>query len=218
MPVTNVRSKWSSGSLIFYSGQSTGSFCVGNFSSSTANAADMALSSNRTKALDVCADDGAAALTAGSYQATRSRVLLAKAIASGDISVQGILGQCKVVANVAATAFLAGVRGYVEVAGASISSATGVRGMIDVPSGATIAAGCYASAFQASSNDLGGTHAGKAAVMHVNNPVAGTWDAFLAIDAACGALADTGAGGGTSKYLKVLLGGVAYSILVKSDA
>jgi hypothetical protein len=218
MPVTNVKSKWSSGSLIFYSGQSSGSVCIGEFSSSTANAANMALSSSRTKALDICADDGAAALTAGSYQTVRSRVLLAKAIASGDISVQGLLGQCKVVANVASTGYLSGVRGYVEVSGASVSSCAGVRGMVDVPSGATIAASNYASAFMACSNDLGGTHTGKAVVMHVPNPVAGTWDAYLALDASTGCIADSGAGGATSKYLKVLLGGVAYSILVKSDA
>lgn len=218
MPVTNVKSKWSSGSLIFYSRTASGSVAVGEFSSSTANAANMALSSARTKAFDVCADDGSAALTAGSYQAVRSRVLLAKAISSGDISVQGLLGQLKIVANVASSAYLSGVRGYLEVNGASVSSAAGVRGMIDVPSGATIATSCYASAFMACSNDLGGTHDGKAVALHVPNPVSGTWDAFLALGDATGCIADTGAGGGTSKYLKVLLNGVAYSILVKSDA
>lgn len=182
-----------------------GTLSVGTFASAIAGSG-IAIGT-LTKAFDVCADDGVAALTAGNYQATRSRFLIASAIASGDISVQGLLGQTKIVANVASSGYVSGVRGYVEAASASLSSAAGVRGMIDVPSGSTIASGAIAAAFQADSNDLGGTHTGKASAIHVPNPVAGTWDYALVLGTATGChTAGAGTYSTADGYIKIRVG------------
>jgi hypothetical protein len=168
------------GAVIF-----SGVSAVGAFSSATAGSG-IAINSAKTKAFDILADDGGVALTAGSYQAARFRMLVATTIASGNISIAGALGHLKVVANVASSAPISGIRGYIECSGAAISSASAVRGMIDIPSGCTISSGAIASAFMADSLDLGGTHTGSAAVIHVANPGAGTWDFFAAFGTATG--------------------------------
>lgn len=182
-----------------------GTFSVGTFASA-ASGSGIALGT-LTKALDVCSDDGAAALTAGSYQSARIRMLVTNAITTGDISINGGLGHTKVVANVASSGWVSGMRGYVECSSASISSAAGVRGMIDVPAGSTIADGAIAAAFQADSNDLGGTHTGKAAAIHIPNPVAGTWDYALVLGTTTGVHdATAGTYSTADGYIKIRVG------------
>jgi hypothetical protein len=150
---------------------------IGTFSSSTASTDPMnKLNSSKTKSLDVCCDDGGAALTAGtSYRPIRGRMLLTHA-QSGDTSVYGIQGHLKNKAADTSTGNKGGLWGYYEAAsGATVAAnSCGVYGMIDVPSGATI--GGTIGALMACSNDLGGTHTGKVAALHVPNPVSGTFD------------------------------------------
>lgn len=147
---------------------------VGVFSSSTAGYGKK-LSSVKTKSLDVCCDDGGAALSATSYRAIRGRMLLTAA-QSGDVSIYGVQGHLKNKAADTSTGNKGGLWGYYEaISGATVAAnSCGIYGMIDVPSGATI--GGTIGAVMACSNDLGGTHTGKVAAFHIPNPVAGTFD------------------------------------------
>jgi hypothetical protein len=161
---------------------------LGTFSSSTAGYG-IALSSTRTKALDVCCDDNGAALTAGtSYRPIRGRMLVSYA-QSGDTSIFGIQGHLKNKAVDTSTGQKAGVWGYYEaISGATVAAnSAGVYAMIDVPSGATI--GGTIGGLQIGSNDLGGTHTAKAASIHMPNPVSGTWDYGLVFGDTTGATA-----------------------------
>lgn len=147
---------------------------IGVWSSATANNG-VVLSSAKTKAVDVCCDDGGAALSATAYRALRGRMLVTAA-QSGDCSSYGIHGHLKNTAADTTSGNKAGVWGYYEAGAAATVAANsaGVHAMIDVPSGATIAG--TIGALQCSSNNLGGTHTGKAACIHCPNPVSGTWD------------------------------------------
>lgn len=185
--VTKIKSKWSSGSLIFFSNEAVGSFQIGEFVSAAAGSG-MVISSSRTAGFRIYADDGAAALTAGSYRAGISRMLVVNAITTGDISIFGFQGQIKVKANVASSGHLAGLWGYAEISGASVSNVAGVKAMIDVPSGATVASGAVASGLMIVSNDLGGTITGDTAMIHVPNPVSGTWEYAFVFGSAPGAI------------------------------
>ena len=165
---------------------------IGTWSSATAGIG-RPLNSSRTKILDVCADDEGKALSATAYRAIRGRLLLTYA-QSGDLSPYGIQGHLKKTAVDTSTGNKAGVWGYYE-AGSSATVAAnsaGVHAMIDVPTGATI--GGTIGALQCCSNDLGGTHTGKAACIHCPNPVAGTWDFFAIFGDTTGATAAGGAG------------------------
>jgi hypothetical protein len=147
---------------------------VGTFSS-TASVSENKLNSAKTKSVGIYADCGGAALSATAYRAAQSRLLINYA-QSGDCSMYGIQGHLKNTAADTSTGNKAGVWGYYEsVSGATVAAnSAGVYAMIDVPSGATI--GGTIGGLQVSSNDLGGTHTGKAACVHMPNPVAGTWD------------------------------------------
>ena len=165
---------------------------IGTWSSATAGIG-RPVNSTRTKILDVCGDDEGKALSATAYRAIRGRLLLTYA-QSGDLSPYGIQGHLKNTAVDTSTGNKAGVWGYYE-AGSSATVAAnsaGVHAMIDVPTGATI--GGTIGALQCCSNDLGGTHTGKAACIHCPNPVAGTWDFFAIFGDTTGATAAGGAG------------------------
>jgi hypothetical protein len=193
-------------------------FSVGAFSSSTVGSG-IAISSTRTKAFDVLGDDGGVALTAGSYQVIRGRMLVKTAITTGDISINAVLGHTKIAVNTATGSYTSGVRGYVEVGGLfSTTSAAGVRGMVDIPTGATIASGAVVSALQADSNDLTGTHTGKAVAVSVPNPVAGTWDAFASFGSATGCLAGNTTRGADADSLLIIINGTTFKIPVYADA
>jgi len=167
---------------------------IGTWSSATAGVG-RPINSSRTKILDVCCDDNGAALSATSYRAIRGRTLLTAA-QSGDLSVFGVQGHLKNTAADTSTGNKGGVWGYYEAGSAShiATHSCGVYGMIDIPSGAHLATGCVASAFLASSNDLGGTTDGVTACVHCPNPVAGTWDFFAVFGDTSGATAAGGAG------------------------
>ncbi|MDI6808252.1 MAG: hypothetical protein QME66_04625 [Candidatus Eisenbacteria bacterium] len=192
---------------------------LGVFSSVTAGYG-IALGATKTAVKRIYADDGGVALTALAHRAQVSRLLITTTIGAIDCSAYGLQGQLKLGAvAVQSTGILGGVWGYVEtVNGATVSNAGALVGHVDLPTGAIIRSGCYLAGLLIKSNDLSGTHTGKAVAIYCPNPGAGAFDAFLALDASSTFIADSGAGGVTSKYLKVLLGGTAYSILVKSDA
>ena len=191
MPVANVSSDWVSGSLVFSGTDTKSVFQVGKFVSADVGSG-WVISSDRTKAVYVCADDGASAHTAGMYRASESRLLINNAITSGNISIYGHANHLKINASVATSAWLGGAYGYCEVvAGKTVSNAAGVVGAYELPATAVQAANTVGAAFTAVSTSVGGTHTGQVAVMHVSTPVAGTWDAAFSFDSATttGALA-----------------------------
>lgn len=208
--------KYSSFQGLAFGPNSSGVFSIGEFSSTGDNffAID---ASTRTKAFDVCVDDGGVALAAGSMRGIRGRFLVRTAIAgSPDLSVFGIQGHLKVGAvSVTNSARFAGLWGYFE----SISGSTlggnycGVYAMADLPSGATLSSGAILSGVQICSNSLAGTSTGDMSAIHVPNPVAGTWDFFLQIGSATGITDDTARTGTTSTHnLKVKLGATTFYI------
>jgi len=213
----SLKCKWVSGNLVYYNRTAVGGLQIGEWAS-VLPGSGVVLSTSRTSVLRAYAEDGAAALLAGAYRAGVARTLLATACAAGDISVYGQQSQLKVAADYsAASGILGGEWGYVELAsGGKVNVAGALVGHVDLPSGATVTT--YLAGLLIKSNTLAGTHTGKVVAIYAANSLATAFDAFLALDASSNFLADSGAGGGTSKYLKVLVGGVAYSILVKSDA
>jgi hypothetical protein len=205
MPVTKIKTKWVSGNLVFCDTNSLGGAVqVGEFSSATAGSG-LKLSSSRTAAMRVYTDDGGVALTATVYRAIIGRHLHATALTTGDISVFGVQGHFKAVANCYGISMVGGVWAYNESSG-SISVGCTIQGLysglvarVDAPSGVTIAASSYVSAIGIDA-DLGGTHTGKAAVLHIKNPVAGVWDYFAVFNTATGAIAAQSGGSLTVTY------------------
>jgi len=179
----------------------------------------MAISSTRTALMRIFSDTGGSSTT-GNIRGVVSRTLIGTAqTAAGTISA--LVGQVKSVKNFAGD-WVAGLWGYFEASGTltltPANAICGVRATIDAPSGVTIASGKQLAALVLDSVDLNGTHTGKAVGIYARNAGAGAFDAFLSLDADSQFVGSSGAGGSTSKYLKVLLGGVAYSILMKNDA
>ena len=169
---------------------------IGGFSSLSAGVGQP-INASRTKTLDVCSDDAGVALAAGDYRSARNRMLLTASI-TANVSVSGTLGQLKVANGASiAGANKAGITGYLEVSDRSTIAATGdaiacgVRGRLDVTSGCTIAVNSYVASFAAGYDDLSGTHTGKAVVLDVRTPQAGTFDALMHLES------DTGATGTT---------------------
>jgi hypothetical protein len=193
---------------------------IGEFSSASVGASasntllGIPISSTRSKALDVCADDGGVALTAGEFQGTRSRVLLTKAITAA-VTVSATRGQLKISGVSVAGDNRAGVCGYLEVANAGTIAAggvaTGVWGRVDCPSGCTIGASAVLSAFAAQATDLGGTHTGIAAVLNVPAPGTGSWDSLINVSSTSGVYS-TSVGAAATKYLTVSVDRTPYKI------
>jgi len=177
--------------------------------------------SKRTAAWRVSASDGGVAFAAGEYRGALSRVLLTQAN-TADVTISGEVGQLKLYANsFAGIGNKAGVCGYLEMAsGASIGGgavAAGVWGRVDCPSGCTIAASQVLSAFGTGYNDLGGTHTGIAAVLHVGTPAAGVWDSLINVSSSSGVYSAT-VGSAASKYLTVSVDGTPYKIALYAVA
>ena len=199
-----------------------GSWQMGEFSS-TATGKGLKLSASRTSVHRISGDTGGAALAAGVYRPSLSRFLIDYAF-SANVSAFGFQGQMKVNANVTAD-FLAGIWGYAEVtAGKTITgSIAGVRGTVDMPATAVIAANQIASAFLADSIDINCTHTGKAVPLHVPTVASGAWDALVALGATTGcnitsfsgnsAFVPNNKGTFTQQgQIKILIGGTTYYI------
>jgi hypothetical protein len=161
---------------------------IGTFSSATAGIGKT-VSSTKTKALDVCVDNNGETLPSGTpVRAIRARALVT-ATQTGEAVAYGSQSQCKVTGDVsAATGFFAGCWSYLEtVSGATLGDkSAGLCAMLDLPSGATIAASAYVAGLMISSYDLGGTHTGKASAIYVTTPRAGTWDYGMVFGATSG--------------------------------
>lgn len=186
---------------------------IGTFVSSAVSTDPMnKLNSAKTKSLDVCCDDAGAALSATAYRAIRGRVLMTAA-QSGDLSVFGIQGHLKNKAADTSTGQKAGVWGYYEsVSGATVATnSSGVYAMIDVPSGATIGAGTI-GAIQIGSNDLAGTHTGKAVGINFTEALTGAFDAAFAFPSGSEFITASQLTGGTTQYIKILINGTAYTV------
>ena len=166
------------GSVVFRDRGSKGEFLIGEFASATAGKGQ-ALSSSRTAAFRVYADDGQSALTAGTYRGGISRLLLKTAVTAG-VTAAGFQAQIKVAAN-AAVDWLCGLWGYAEASGAAVSDIAGVRATVDIPAGCTISTGKKAAGLIIDSIDLAGTHTGKAAMIYAPSPTSGSWDFLLAL-------------------------------------
>ena len=199
-----------------------GSWQMGEFSS-TATGKGLKLSASRTSVHRIYGDTGGAALAAGVYRPSLSRFLIDYAF-SANVSAFGFQGQMKVNADVTAD-FLAGIWGYAEVtAGKTITgSIAGVRGTVDMPATAVIAANQIASAFLADSIDINCTHTGKAVPLHVPTVASGAWDALVALGATTGcnitsfsgndAFVPNSKGTFTQQgQIKILVGGTTYYI------
>lgn len=164
-----------------------GNFDVGAFHS-TDQGSGVAMSSSNTAAARVYGDDAGVALTDGNLRVSLSRCLLTAAVTAGTFTLRGGMGHIKSVASIVTSGHIAGLEGYYENAATGVVGGryTGVRGVADLPSGAVISANKVLSAFMGYSVDLGGTHTGKAAVLDVPAPGAGTWDALVNVDASTG--------------------------------
>ena len=57
-----------------------------------------------------------------------------------------------------------------------------------------------------------GTLNGRAAVIHVPNPMAGAWSSFLELSSATGCVQDAAAGATPGKHLKLYINGVLHTI------
>ncbi|MFA5166716.1 MAG: hypothetical protein WC449_05525 [Candidatus Paceibacterota bacterium] len=218
--------KWESGSLIFTNTVAkSGILQIGKKSNTVGdgiNIGTLTWAELCDRAFRVSADDGGVGFGAGDYGATLCRLLLTTNITGLDVSLNAVKGllKAKGTTTITSTGVISGVFGGIELADtASIGACafSGVHGSVDIPAGCTLPTSYYAAAFSAGAN-LAGTTDGKAVVMHVLAPLSGTWDAMFEFDSSTGVIADSGAGGGTSKYIKCLINGVAYSVLIKSDA
>jgi len=166
---------------------------IGNFASAAAGAGVPLVATTRTAAFRVYADDGGAAIGAGSYRAAVARMLITTALGATDTSIAGFQGQIKISADVdAATGGgIVGVWAYCECdTDASVALAAAIRATADLPVGAVIASGGRLAGIMIDSITLGGTHTGIAACIYVPNPLAGTWDYFLDFGSAPGCIAE----------------------------
>jgi hypothetical protein len=186
--------------LAVYEGQ-VGALQIGKFSSVTAG---KGLQVTKTKSFmfRTCTDDGGSVLASGSaVRATESRMLLTAA-QTGDVSIHGGQHHLKVTSDCSGvTGYMGGSWGHLEmVSGAKINAAGAVRAHLECPSGATISG--VLSSFLSAAGDISGTHTGPAAVIHVPNPTAGTFDFFAVFGSAPGGIAakSTALSGLTSAY------------------
>jgi hypothetical protein len=192
-------------------------YALGTLSSAN-DTSGVALSSAKTFAHRVCADTGGAALTASFTRAAAARYLIGTAISSGaDISTAGFEGLLKSIVSVNVGGNQGGLMGHYETAGTltltgSINTVkAGVAAFLDIATGGTVAAGTVVSAFGVNPANFG-TLTGRASIIHVTNPMAGTWSSFLDLSTATGCTQNTAAGAVGDKFLKVYVNGVLYTI------
>jgi len=192
-------------------------FTLGTLSSAN-DTSGVALSAAKTSAVKVCADTGGAALAASFTRAMQARFLIGTAISSGaDISTAGFEGLLKSIASVNVGGNQGGVMGHYETAGTltltgSINTVkAAVAAFLDLATGATVAAGTVVSALGVNPANLG-TLTGRASVIHVTNPMAGTWSSFLDLSSATGCVQDAAAGVTAGKHLKIYINGVLHTI------
>lgn len=117
-----LRSRWTSGNLVFYNTSATGCLQIGSFHSTT-QSSGLKLSSTRSANFRVYGDDGGAAMwAAGSVPDLRnslSRLLITADQTGGHVRLAAELGQLKAYNAAWNTEQAAGVYGYLELVRAS---------------------------------------------------------------------------------------------------
>lgn len=197
-------------------------FKIGTLSSAN-DTSGVPLTATINKVVAINADTGGTALGAGNTRAAAFRFLLGTAITSGaDISAYGAECLLKNIVSVNAGGNMGGVLGHFESAGTltltgSINTVkAGVASFLDLAANATVAAGTVVSAFGVNPANFGTTMNGRSAIIHVTNPMAGTWGSFLDLSTATGCTQDSAAGATTDKYLKVYINGTLYTIAMST--
>ena len=184
----------------------------------SANSAGSAfpVNSSYTATFRCYSEDAGVALPASEVRGGQFRFLLTADSSARAGSVSALVGQMKLAANAKfPTDTCAGVKGYIECAGATTFASyiqTAVCGQVEAPSGADGGAGKVLSAFAANAITLAGISTGRASVIHVPNPLAGTWTAFADFGSASGCTQDTAAGANPGKFIKVYINGVLSTI------
>jgi hypothetical protein len=197
-------------------GQSMGTLSSAN------DVSGIPLTASVNKAHAVHADTGGVALTAGNIRASLNRFLIGTAITSGaDISTYGEEALLKMIVSVNVGGNQAGKLGHLESAGTLTLTGTintvraGVTSFLDLAANATVAAGTVVSAYGVNPANFGTTMNGRSSIIHVTNPMAGTWGSFLDMSTATGLTQDSAAGATGDKFLKVYLNGVLYTIAME---
>jgi hypothetical protein len=205
--------KWPIG-LYIPASTATQGINVGAFSSATSGSG-IVLSSSITSANRFYADDGGVALSGTDLRNVIVRTLITTAIVDTDLTVSSLVGQIKhgAVDSKANTSYMAGVRGYFEIAaGGTIYNATAVRACVELPETAVIASGGILSGVLIDAVTLAGTHTGKATCIHVPSPGAGEWDYLMEIPTE---LSGDANGVGTDVYIPITINGTAARITAK---
>jgi hypothetical protein len=176
------------------------------------------LTASKSKAIGIHADTGGAALAAGNIRAGLSRFLIGTVPTAGqDISTYGHEHLLKFIVNSNVGGNQGGSMGHLETAGVLTLTGginvirSGVASFVDIAAGGIIPAGTVVSAFGVNPANFG-TLTGRASIIHVPNPMAGTWSSFLDISTATGLTQAAAAGATADKFLKVYVNGVLYTI------
>lgn len=195
-----------------------GAILIGKFGNSAGYG--VGLSSTRTGALKVHADDQGIIKSSGTMRAIHGRMLLTAVNTGGTYA--GVQGQIKSVASATAATphWACGVWGYAEAYGTNnVQNLFGVRATVDCPSGVTIASGGRVAGLCIDSIYMGGTHTGKAAMIYVPNSNDGEWDYFLDFGSAPGAIvADTSSVPGSATHkIKCRIGSTDFYLIGVGD-
>lgn len=229
MPVTGLRSKWVRGFLVFYADADAGRMRIGetddftyggDISNDDSGDGILVESADGFKhfALDVYADDGGTALTAG-WVSTGFFNFKNYAAVTGSINLStfGLTGQLHIGASMNTIAQHCGIFGIMEtVSGVTLANANFFGGFFaaTIPSGATLASGAYGGAIIVSGSH-GGTISGNLVGIHFMNPSGAQFDyafSFGQNSAFAGVVAVGAVGGSQTHKLKVLAGGTDYFI------
>jgi hypothetical protein len=186
-------------------------------SSSSVDTAGVTLNASVTKAHGVYADTGGAALTDGiSVRASHARFLIGTAIsATPNASAFGLEGQLKHIVSDNSGGNEAGIMGHFESQGTltltgSINTVrAAVSGFMDLAAGATIAANTVISGLGLHPANFG-TKTGRAAAVHITNPVAGNWDSLFDVSGLNG-IANAGLSGTQDRWGVIYCDGVKYT-------
>jgi hypothetical protein len=187
--------------------------------SSANDTSGITVSASVSKVIGIHADTGGIALGAGFTRAALARFFIGTAITSGaDISAAGFEGLLKFGASANMGGNCGGIMGHLESTGTltltgSINTVkAGVASFLDLATNATVAASTVVSAFGVNPANFGTVMTGRSAIIHVTNPMAGTWSAFLDLSSATGCVQDSAAGATPGKHLKIYLNGVLHTI------
>jgi hypothetical protein len=193
-----------------------GGLALGALSSAN-DTSGVALSASKTKAAGIYADTGGAALQANDFvRAVAARLLIGTAITGGpNASAAGLEGLLKFIVSANMGGNVGGVMGHLESAGTltltgSINTVkAAVAAFLDLAAGATVAASTVVSAFGVNPANFG-TLTGRSAIIHVTNPVSGSWGSLFDLSGNQG-IATEAAGEVNDKFGVIYISGTKYT-------